>query len=70
MVHFLPQAPAATGQQVNRDILFNVVRAIAGEHRQLLISIRETDIEQKLFFEVVQEALVQVSKSSRTEELS
>ena len=40
--------------------MFNVVRAIAGEHCQLLISIKETDIEQKLFFEVVQEALVQV----------
>ena len=49
LVQTLLQAPVATGMQVNQDIMFNVVRAIAGEHRQLLISFTEADIEKKLF---------------------
>ena len=48
LVQALPQPSTVTGQPVNIDGVVNIIKQIAGEHRTLMLSKRECDIEAKL----------------------
>ena len=48
LVRELPQPSTVTGQPVNMDGVVSILKQMAGEHRTLMLSKRERDIEAKL----------------------
>ena len=48
LVQSLPQPSTVTGQPVNMDGVVSILKQMAGEHRTLMLSKRERDIEAKL----------------------
>ena len=48
MVQALPQATVGSGQQVNQEAVINVVKAIATEHRELMVSRKEAEIDRQV----------------------
>jgi hypothetical protein len=45
LVQSLPQPSTVTGQPVNMDGVVSILKQMAGEHRTLMLSKRERDIE-------------------------
>jgi hypothetical protein len=48
LLQSLPQPSTITGQPVNMDGVVSILKQMAGEHRTLMLSKRERDIEAKL----------------------
>jgi hypothetical protein len=48
LVQSLPLPSTVTGQPVNMDGVVSILKQMAGEHRTLMLSKRERDIEAKL----------------------
>ena len=48
LVQALPQVTVGSGQQVNQEAVMNVVKAIAIEHRELMVSRKEAEIDRQV----------------------